>query len=95
MPPRLIRGRAGSQAGPGLIWLTTLPNPRRPAPIGNPDAGQTGWKLHAVRAGADEALGDIRFRRSACGLVPGHGWGVDHYIEDKCMRCQRAIRRAE
>lgn len=73
-------------------WVTTSPNPRRPA-TGH-DAGQRGWKLHAVRAHEDARFSDIRARPAACGLVPRHGWGMDAFIEDRCERCVAAILKA-
>jgi hypothetical protein len=85
--------KAGEGAYGGRIWLTTAPNPRRPQ-LG-PDAGQRGWSLHAVEGATEERLRDLRFRPAACGLRPAHGWGVDHYIEDKCRRCLRALEREE
>ena len=44
----------------GWLWLTTAPNPRSPATGHN--AGQRGWKLHAVRAG--DALAMCAARRT-------------------------------
>lgn len=55
-------------------WLTTEPNPLTPAT--GPDAGQRGWRLHAVRADDSESFKAIRRRRAACGLLPRHGWPV-------------------
>lgn len=67
-----------------LQWLTTNPNPRSPA-TGH-DAGQRGWKLHAVEAD-DREIMPLKGRRAACGLIPPHGWGLDLFIEDRCKRC--------
>ena len=68
-------------------WLTTAPNPRSPAT--GYDAGQRGWKLHAVTAEDHETTVGIKRRAAACGLRPRHGWGLDMFIEDKCERCRR------
>lgn len=71
-----------------IQWLTTAPNPRSPA-TGH-DAGQRGWKLHAVRATDAESTSDLRRRPSLCGMIPRHGWGLDAFIEDRCKRCAAA-----
>jgi hypothetical protein len=77
-----------------MIWVTAAPNPRTPAT--GVDAGQWGWKLHAVRGDDTETFAELRRRRSLCGLIPRHGWGLDLFIEDRCARCERALlRRAE
>lgn len=70
-------------------WLTTAPNPRSSA-MGY-DAGQRGWRLHAVRALPSEKFSQIKYRESACGLMPGHGWDIDSYIERKCARCCKKL----
>ena len=72
-----------------IHWLTTSPNPRVPAT--GPDAGQRGWKLHAVEAPPGATFKDVRFRASLCGLRPRHGWGLDAFIEDRCERCRNKI----
>lgn len=72
-------------------WLTTAPNPQSPAT--GVDAGQRGWKLHAVDT-FEDSFKAIRFRRSACGLLPAHGWSLDLFIEDKCARCLKALGEA-
>lgn len=68
-----------------IQWLTTAPNPRSPA-TGH-DAGQRGWRLHAVWASEQDSFVILGRRRAICGLVPGHGWSLDMFIEDKCQRC--------
>jgi hypothetical protein len=72
-----------------IHWVTTAPNPRSPA-TGH-DAGQRGWRLHAVEAPADAKFIDIKFASAACGLRPRHGWDLDMFIEDRCIRCSRAL----
>ena len=72
-----------------LHWLTTAPNPSVPA-TGH-DAGQRGWKLHAVEAAPEATLRDVRFKASACGLRPSYGWGLDAFVEDRCQKCQRGL----
>lgn len=71
-----------------IQWLTTAPNPRTPAT--GFDAGQRGWKLHAVIADDKAKFGEIAGERALCGLLPSHGWGLDLFIEDKCSRCVKA-----
>jgi hypothetical protein len=68
-----------------IQWLTTAPNPRSAAT--GFDAGQRGWKLHAVNAAADENFAGLKYRAALCGLRPRHGWGLDMFVEDKCKRC--------
>lgn len=70
-------------------WLTTNPNPRTPAT--GVDAGQRGWRLHAIEASAETTLFEARGLRAACGLRPRHGWGLDMFINDHCKRCERAL----
>jgi len=72
-------------------WLTTEPSQRVGA-TGH-DAGQRGWKLHAVRTQSN-SLKEIRFIAAECGLRPSHGWGSDLFIEDKCARCISALLKA-
>jgi hypothetical protein len=70
-------------------WLTTNPNPRSPAT--GVDAGQRGWRLHAIEASPETTFSEVRILPAACGLRPRHGWGLDMFIEDRCKRCERAI----
>jgi len=70
-------------------WVTTSPNPRNRS-TGH-DAGQRGWKLHAVPMKEDEPYANYKRRAALCGLSPRHGWSVDLFIEDKCVRCQSAM----
>lgn len=67
-----------------IKWLTTAPNPRTPATGVN--AGQRGWRLHAV-ATKSEKFSEIGGERALCGIRPAHGWSLDMFIEDKCERC--------
>lgn len=67
-----------------IYWLTTEPNPRSPA-TGH-DAGQRGWRLHAIDSPTD-SFKAIRWERALCGLQAAHGWGLDMFIEEKCQRC--------
>lgn len=69
-------------------WLTTAPNPRTAAT--GVDAGQRGWRLHAVKGSEAEGFNAVRWRRAACGLLARHGWGLDCFIETKCQRCLAA-----
>lgn len=72
-----------------IKWFTTAPNPNSPA-TGH-DAGQRGWKLHAVNVDDDDTFLGIGPRAAACGLRPAHGWGLDMFIDDKCARCLSAL----
>lgn len=74
------------------LWVTTAPNPRSSA-MGF-DAGQRGWKLHAIRGDESESFADIKRRPSLCGLIPRHGWGLDLFIEDRCARCASKLARS-
>lgn len=74
---------------PGVQWLTTAPNPK--SPMSGYDAGQRGWRTHAVRIAPVATLKDARVIRSECGILPPHGWGLDLFIERRCARCLRAL----
>ena len=67
-------------------WLTTTPNPRTSAT--GVDAGQRGWKLHAVKTASD-SFKEISKLNALCGLRPAHGWSLDLFIDDRCSRCAR------
>lgn len=71
-----------------LQWLTTSPNPRSRAT--GFDAGQRGWRLHAIETESD-SFEKIRFTRAACGLLPAHGWSLDMFIEARCAKCEKAV----
>lgn len=72
-------------------WFTTMPNPR--VVSHSADAGQRGWRLHLVEMDAafdTTRLGHKINRTPAlCGLRPGHGWGIDLFIDAECERCTR------
>lgn len=72
-------------------WLTTAPDPRHPG-TGH-DAGQRGWRTHAVKVGGNKRItfAELASKRALCGLRPSHGWGMDLYIEERCSRCDRRI----
>jgi hypothetical protein len=74
-------------------WLTTAPNPR--SSTKGFDAGQRGWRMHAVRADDQETLDSVSGRPALCGLVPSHGWSVDLFIDQKCKRCVKALTKQE
>ena len=76
-----------------IQWLTTAPNPRSRAT--GFDAGQRGWRIHAVLATDVATLEEIRNVPALCGLRPRHGWGMDLSIEARCRRCERNIRSGE
>lgn len=71
-------------------WLTTAPNPVRPAHTHSADDGQVGWKRHMVIAHSSAHDGTKIPPKALCGLRARHGWGVDLFIEDLCMRCLKA-----
>lgn len=75
-----------------FVWLTTAPRPQSSAR--GFDAGQRGWRTHAVAAADHETFSSVGRRKAACGLAPRHGWGMDLFIEDRCSRCQRALSEA-
>lgn len=70
-----------------IQWLTTSPNPR--VVCNTSDDGQRGWRLHAIEASDDTRFKDVRSQPALCGLIPAHGWGMDLFIERKCIRCLR------
>jgi len=67
-------------------WLSTEPNPRA---SGLNAAG--GWKLHAINLDDDATYLGIGPRAAACGLRPAHGWGIDLFVTDRCIRCRLAL----
>ena len=73
-----------------MQWLTTSPNPR--ASVVGYDAGQRGWRLHAVlvpsHAPVPVTFSSLRWEPALCGLRPAHGWGLYLFIEDRCKRCE-------
>lgn len=72
-----------------IHWLTTSPDPhsRRTGY----DAGQRGWRLHAVEGPAGATFADVGREPAACGLRPAHGWGLDLYIDEPCKRCVASV----
>lgn len=79
-----------------IEWLATAPNPRFRGY--GADDGQRGWKLHAIPMGAGTisykvTVADVRQTTALCGLRASHGWSVDPFIEDKCARCTKAVKR--
>ncbi len=60
-----------------IHWVTTAPNPRSPA-TGH-DAGQRGWRLHAIEAPADAKFSVVKRKTALCGLTPRHGWDIDMF----------------
>lgn len=77
-----------AQALPRYQWLTTVPNPRVRG--FGADAGQRGWKLHAVLCAVGWKLPG-RYENAVCGMRPGHGWGLDLFIDNECKRCARVV----
>ena len=79
-----------------ISWFTTAPSPSSPKT--GFDAGQRGWKLHAVLMPNDGKfkMASRRVRlgsKSLCGLRPAHGWGFDLFIDEPCQRCLSAIKK--
>jgi len=71
-----------------IHWLTTQPNPRSSAT--GVDAGQRGWRLHAVET-ERENFTDIKHLSAICGVRPKFGWGLDMFIEDHCSKCEARL----
>lgn len=69
-----------------IQWLTTYPSGR--AHTHGADDGQTGWRTHAVEV-SDDAKLPLKGVRALCGLLPRHGWGLDLFIERKCVYCAK------
>lgn len=77
---------------PRYQWLTTSPNPHvRDSGV---DAGQRGWRLHAVAASEYDTLTSVRCSSAACGVRAAHGWDMDLFIDRPCARCLVALGRA-
>lgn len=70
-------------------WLTTAPDPH--TRDRSYDAGQKGWRTHAVEAEDSDKFSSISQKRSACGILPAHGWSLDLFVEKKCARCLRKL----
>ncbi len=74
-----------------IEWLTTIPNPKM---VGRQDQGMCGWKLHAIEVTEAGQATAFRHAQALCGLLPRHGWGVDLFIDEPCIRCvKRAMKR--
>lgn len=78
---------------PPIQWLTTAPNPRYLDKTHGADQGQRGWRLHAIEAHPETSLGEVRYKSAFCGVLPGNGWGLDLFIDQKCARCVRVLAR--
>ena len=79
-------------------WMVAAPNPdwrRSHRSPHDANAGQRGWRTHAVAAHGKESLDDVKHRVAACGLRSAHGWTIDMFIEAKCKRCEAAMARKE
>jgi hypothetical protein len=48
-----------------------------------------GWHLHAVALDGSATAEQAHGIRAFCGLIPRHGWGVDLFIDEPCLRCVR------
>lgn len=72
-----------------IHWLTTAPNPKSPAT--GYDAGQRGWRLHAVEAPDNFKFSEFNATThpALCGVRPAHGWSLDMFIDRRCVRCER------
>ena len=80
-----------------IEWLTTGVNPRvRQTGF---DAGQRGWRLHALllpNSAMDAPVlfnRQVRHGRALCGIQPAHGWGMDLFIDEPCSKCIRALNK--
>ncbi len=76
-----------AQAGAWYLGYVTAPNPK--GRQSGPDAGQVGWRLHAVWCSPVGVVSGP----SLCGVHPAHGWSVDLFIEHECKRCLHALRK--
>lgn len=72
-------------------WLTTTPSGK--AHTHGADDGQTGWRLHAVYADESASVDSIKHQSAICGTRPGTGWGLDLFIERRCVRCVRRMQK--
>lgn len=87
LPGRALAAAVGTTKN--YQWLTTAPNPRSAAT--GCDAGQRGWKLHAVKAQEGDKFTDLGRRVALCGMRPRHGWSLDLFVEDRCSRCVKKL----
>jgi hypothetical protein len=76
-----------------FFWCTTSPHPRSRST--GYDAGQRGWRLHAVLAVDGEDYQQYKRRPALCGTAARHGWGLDMFIDEECTRCQNAMTKRE
>jgi len=76
-----------SERKPRIQWLTTRASGR--AHTHSADAGQVGWRLHAVEAEDTDTFSGIGRRVALCGLQPRHGWSLDLFIDARCSRCAK------
>lgn len=62
-------------------WVTTGTTTKHGEP--------RGWRLHAVEATSKSKFSEIAHKPAACGLRAP--WGLDLFIEKKCIRCMRRL----
>lgn len=74
-----------SKSPSGIVFCTTAPNPRVHAR--GYDCGQRGWRLHAVYGSPLNSFASLGRSNALCGVRPRHGWALDLFIEDPCLRC--------
>lgn len=90
--------------GRTVRWMTTQPHPGvlegwKPMKTHGADAGQIGWRLHAVPLTDAEYTAfrydEAGYRRpkALCGMSPAHGWGLDLFIDGECERCAKRLER--
>jgi hypothetical protein len=72
-----------------IHWLTTAPHPHAPAT--GFDAGQKGWRLHAVEAPENASFESIGRAVAVCGTRPRYGWSIDLFIERRCSKCVQKL----
>lgn len=70
---------------PSIVFCTTAPNPRVHAR--GYDCGQKGWRLHAVYGLPLDSFASLQRSAALCGIRPRHGWLLDLFIEDPCLKC--------
>ena len=76
----------------GYQFVTTSPDPTVRA--FGPDAGQSGWRLHIIKALDTDTVASVRRHPALCGVRPAHGWCLDLFIDRPCAPCMRALMRA-
>lgn len=72
-----------------IEWLTTATRPNAPAT--GYDAGQQGWRLHAVEAPENAKFSELGRVVAVCGTRPRYGWSLDMFIDRRCSKCVQKL----